>query len=272
MSNPSVCCICLTADRQQLTDRAVRSFLAQDYEPLALLIYDTGKVPYDYSRYASYPNIMPVRQDLRGEFVPIGKLRNMALWVVSHLPPTDNESGDAEDADIICHWDSDDWSAPSRISEQVNLLVQSGKQAVGYNEMLFWQSRCKAVIGDTGFGLPCAKAWLYHNSDPRYIIDTSSCFWRSVWEAKKFPECHIGEGREWIKDLDTLSVSSLAWWLNETPSELPHEQRPMMIAEIHGANTTTQRMNPQDVNTDGIPYWRRVPEWDERVRKILEGV
>ncbi len=297
MSNPSVCCICLTADRQALTDRAVRSFLAQDYPNATLVIYDTGTVPYDWAR-AARDQVLVARQELR-EFTPIGRLRNMAIWTASHYPRrlmTDKP-------DIICHWDSDDWSAPTRISEQVILLQESGKRAVGYNEMLFWRSAgAPHKLGEEPDTWTGEQAWLYHNSDPRYIIDTSLCFWLSVWEQKKFLECHIGEGREWIKGLDTMGVETnpvalhcdvcgkllmdrLSVWKyfertgNKRTSPCPRcgrscplgEGGPLMLAEIHGGNTTTQSMNPMDINSDGVPYWRRVPKWDQRVRAILES-
>jgi len=39
----------------------------------------------------------------------------------------------AETADIICHWDDDDWSAPTRIAEQVETLTEDMTvQLVGY--------------------------------------------------------------------------------------------------------------------------------------------
>ncbi len=306
MGNPSVCCVMLTTDRQSLADRAVRSFLAQDYSNSTLLVYDTGKVPYVYhpdaigKRVLRGGRILPVRQELH-QFTPIGTLRNMALWTASHYP----FQLMSDKPDIICHFDDDDWSAPTRISEQVMLLQESKKQAVGYKEMLFWKRpatvddwKQRAAEGESQLG----QAWLYHNSDPRYIIDTSLCFWLATWEAKKFPECHIGEGREWIKGLDTMGVETnpvalhcdvcgkllmdrLSVWKyfertgNKRTSPCPRcgrscplgEGGPLMLAEIHGGNTTTQSMNPMDINSDGVPYWRRVPEWDERVREILEG-
>lgn len=237
---PTVCALCLTADRQALTDRAVRSFLAQDYENRRLLIWDTGKTAYDCFDLVLHDNRLTLVRDYPAA---IGKMRNDALWwltAAAKATPGIN--------DIICHWDSDDWSAPTRISDQVKLLVESGKDAVGYREMLFWDSR--------GPG----EAWLYTNVDSRYCVGTSLAYWRSTWESKPFPECHIGEERHWVKERKTLGIPLDAG-------------SPKMIACIHGSNTVKNAINASANchNPDGIPYWQRLPARDDELRRIVES-
>src|SRR5450631_3368313 len=99
-NKPSVAAICLTADRQALTDRAVQCFLSQTYENKWLLIYDTGKKPYTLDRLASSRIILV--QDGAEMSRPIGALRNTANSL-------------AINTEILMHWDSDDWSGPYRI-------------------------------------------------------------------------------------------------------------------------------------------------------------
>jgi len=127
------------------------------------------------------------------------------------------------------------------------MLQSRGADAVGYREMLFWDTR--------GPG----EAWLYSNRDPAYCICASLCYWRTAWERHPFVARMIGEAgnatesdpRSWLVELRTLGVTSLA--------------EPRMIATIHGHNTSDSyspdRMRSRE--------WRRVPEWDDYCSGIL---
>jgi hypothetical protein len=269
MSQPTVCAVCLTADRQHMTDRAVRSFLAQDYRTKTLMIYDSGKVEYDWAAHMAPAGAALLHCYDPPAKLSIGRLRNEANALAKH-------------ASILIHWDSDDWSAPTRISDQVKLLQESGKQAVGYREMLFaridsvqpWEwvyCHCGNVYPRSG--APCPKcnqypateAWLYSNTDTRYCLATSLCYWRSVWEAKPFPDAMIGSEREWLKGLDTRGVSCPAIYQDDDTIT------PVMIATLHGGNTVKNQISTNATNPDGSKMWTRVTSCDERVRTILEA-
>lgn len=258
MSDPLVCAVMLTRDRPAMAKRAVECFRRQSYDNKKLLIWDTG-----LDRAFTYKWHLLDNEHVT-EDVPdfaIGELRNRA----NGWPYT-------EDAQIIMHWDSDDWSHPNRVAEQVALLQSGDLDAVGYNEMLFWRATPHVVterVGDiriTKHGIeadvrPHGQAWLYRNNDPRYCIGTSLCYWRKTWEAKPFnpklPErCGgTGEDTEWIRGLRTRAMSSLVPRLGESP---------MMIATIHGSNT-------QDYSgIETAHNWTRVPEWDGVCRKTME--
>jgi len=129
-TEPLVCCVCLTADRQELTERAVRCFEAQTYQKKWLLIYDTGREELTLDGIGATLQDAARRVSIVREAGgrSIGALRNAANALVMHC-------------DIIAHFDSDDHSHPNRITEQVALLKASGADAVGYHEMLFW--RCE---------------------------------------------------------------------------------------------------------------------------------
>lgn len=259
MTQPTVCAVLLTADRQELTDRAVRCFLAQDYPGAALMILDTGARAWTPQLdFENCPRRIVVKRGSKGP--SIGMLRNTANDFAA--------SWSGIISDIFIHLDSDDLSMPTRISDQVNLLVESGKQAVGYRELLFWRQSCLDVwhkdhnrSGDQG------EAWLYRNTDPKYALATSLCYHRSVWEAKPFPDAMIGSEREWLKGLDTLGASALI----PVRSQLMSGTDPMMIATIHGSNTVKNQISLEAANPDGSKMWTRVPAWDNRVRSILEG-
>lgn len=279
MKQPSVCCVCLTADRQQMTDRAVRSFLAQDYPNKLLMILDSGREPFKFDSTDVACSVWC--PDYCGW--SIGKLRNAANWMAV----------DRYGVRVLVHLDSDDLSAPTRISDQVKLLVESAKQAVGYREMLFWDStshiRCAGcgARGRSGaikcdycpseaFEIIEGLAWLYRNTDPHYALATSLCYWRRTWEAKPFPDQMVGSERAWLKGLDTLSVPGAtcvgargrqAHTLGVQPWS---GESLMMLATIHGSNTSAKIVTTGS-NPDGSPQWQRVPAWDNRVREILEG-
>jgi glycosyltransferase involved in cell wall biosynthesis len=220
---PSVCCVMLANGRQQMVDRAVRSWRKQTYPKRTLLVYDTGTEPLE-SRTFTGRDIEYVRFGVRKDSATIGQLRN--------------EANSLADADIIAHWDSDDWSAPIRIAEQIGLLIACGGEAVGYNEMLFWRT-------------PEREAWLYSHFAHNYLLGTSLLYWRGVWKRRPFEHTSVGEDFRWTSDLKRVSTSSV-------------EAGIRMVASIHPGNTAARI----DENCD---EWRRSQERDREVRKIMEG-
>ena len=292
MTNPRVCAVMLVDGRPEMVWRALNSFFRQTYEDKKLLIYDTGEVPYanDWSDIHDIPwrtNYMRARRYSIHEpgegRRKVGELRNAA---------------NAEaDTDIIVHWDSDDWSAPERIAEQVELLVGSGKlkhhplapEVCGYSDMLFWDTRpiASAKI-DPATGketLALNEAWLYTGS-PRYMLGSSLCYWRDTWKRKPFPAKNQGEDTQWQMGLQSLSVKSTSIKIfvpgirrDETEAQfkvrfdaeckrvyqesIDHpNSTSRMVCSIHGGNIAShvdQRSR----------QWRRVPEWDDYCRKVM---
>ena len=238
--DPLVTCVLLTADRPAMTARAVKSFLAQTYERKALLIFDSGKELFQIDRTFRGHLWVPA-EEWRG--ASIGALRNRA-----------NEC--ARGADIIAHWDSDDWSHPYRLAEQVNLLQASRADAVGYHDMLFWQS-----------GVYGGSAHLYRYSPGRdaskYALGTSLLYWRRTWERIKFDDPGLeraqaeragaGEDNRWIKKINCLGVKGVEQVVGK---DIFPDWQPRMIAEIHGGNLVQQ---PGDLAGDNFT---QVPEWD----------
>ncbi len=78
MSEPRVLAICLTANRREMTKRAVASFNAQTYQNKKLLIWDTGELNDDFDDEIRVFHI-PAPQTGRS----IGLLRNDALGIGS---------------------------------------------------------------------------------------------------------------------------------------------------------------------------------------------
>lgn len=247
MSTPSICCVCLTADRQRLTDRAVRCFLWQSYENRQLFIYDTGQVPYvlpDFAREQSRKIIL-CRADYRIG-VTIGALRNEANDLV-------------RGADVIAHCDSDDWSRPERLSVQLKASINA--QCVGFHNLLFFDSRQRD------------EAWEYDyryggvERHPIRVLGTSLFYWRDTWLRRPFDEDGVGEDHRWFDHQQILPVQ-----LNGVSSPVP-----MIIAEFHGGNTCAYGASHEPhfkpifdrhVRHEN-PEWRRAPEWDQYCREVM---
>lgn len=231
-----VVAVMLADGRLEMALRALRSFQAQTYESKRLLIYETGTKPVTLPWHQDIQHFMQPR----AEGQTIGELRNAA-----------NEHARKLGAAIIVHWDSDDWSAPDRIAEQVALLEASGGdgaglvQCVGMNSMMFWREQER-------------EAWLYSNPLPHYALGTSLCYWTDFWKRNPFT-ANRGEESEFAHWLQP----GITW--GGCPADL-------VIASIHAGN---QHRNPYRrelmvANEAQGGEWRRATEHDERIAKIME--
>jgi hypothetical protein len=262
MNQPTVCAVMLVNGREAMVRRAIWSFREQTYQNKRLLIWDStpGLICCDQVEDDGCFHVPAM------EWATIGELRNDANGFWNDFP-------------ILMHWDSDDWSHRNRIAEQVALLQSSGKQCVGYRDMLFWKTelanspasgplaahfgaeRAAAITNAAG------EAWLYSNPDTKYCLGTSLCYWRSVWEQRPFPDLPklgkerggVGEDVEWLRGVDSLGVASK----QDPPIKLRLSPvyEPRMIASIHGDNT--QFYDPAEyVARERGNSWKRAPEWD----------
>lgn len=221
------------------------SYNSQTYQNKRLFVLDSGREPADFQQdNGIYGEHMP---HMAGE--TIGELRNCAN-AYAHQQCLDGE--------IIAHLDVDDWSHPRRIEEQVALLRASGKQCVGFKDMLFY---------DTTPGQFCG-AWLYRH--PTKPLGTSLMYWREVWEQRPFPDLPkvkggTGEEVQWLEGLEHLAVSS---YMDQDQIDGFAGHEPRMIASIHGGNT--QYYNPAESErlSEGTS-WKRAAEWDEYCRETM---
>lgn len=264
-TEPTVVCVCLTKDRPEMLKRAIASFRSQAYANKRMYILDSGETPSVDSLPDCYPEfgIMCHRTHPQGR--TIGALRNYA-----------NEFAARDGCDFIAHADDDDYSAPQRLTEQVALLASSGADAVGYSDLLFWDTR-KYVARverershhESREGL-VNEAWLYSRPTRLNVPGTTLMYKRSTWERKPFP--HLpevgnptsqGEDIVWQAGLKVEAVSSFT-----EPGICGLSQSgPRMIASIHGANT----MAFGYANVGHVEEFRRTPEWDsfcERTMKL----
>lgn len=285
MPDPTVACIMLTADRPEYARRAVEAFRRQTYPAKRLLIYDTGRNSETIDLNWDGGD-MHVFSSARGE--EIGLLRNYA-----------NRSADA---DILVHWDDDDYSHPNRIAEQVALLQSSGAEAVGYREILFWQEGVPLEsyeinglnVRTRSVDIP-GEAWLYTNGLNSYCLGTSLCYWRKTWERRPFEarpskaEPWTSEDAVWLQGVRSVGVSAgemMKPWATvscECGNRYPRsgapcskcqaypDDKPRMVARIHPGNTS-QAYNPALMRASEMQgdVWKRVPAWDDYCARLMK--
>ncbi len=251
MTEPTVVAVMLTRDRQAMARQAVECFRRQTYDPIRrlLLIFDSGDPSWYDFRSDSENEIHVGSEQHAGK--TIGELRNIANACMQ--------------SDIIMHWDDDDISHPARMAEQVALLQASGADCVGYREALFWRdAETHLAHGDEPDSWDGQQSYLYTNTDPTFCLGTSMCYWRRTWERNPFSERNgpnpreRGEDREFLRGIKSLGVSAISGFGSAAESR--------MVCRIHAGNA---KHYPDDLLRNS-PSWRRVPEWDEKCRSIME--
>ena len=128
---------------------------------------------------------------------------------------------------LFCRFDDDDWSAPNRLTDQVNRLISNNKNLTGYRSIYFWDDSKK-------------QASYYHGA-PNYCLGTSMLFTRKYWESNKFPLANIGEDlffqRKAKQENDVISI----------------EADQMMVARLHGSNISSGRIAFPVVDKNKLP-------------------
>lgn len=239
---PLVTAVLLTANRPEMTRRAIDSFWRQTYSNKNLLMLNSGDT-------LSFPEFPLHLCTSSGKSV--GELRNLA-----------NAAGSGK---IIAHWDSDDLSHPNRLAEQVALLQSSGRECVGYREVLFWNTRGTSDAGGhLVTSTPGGEAWIYRNPyDPSYCVGASLCYWRSAWERRPFEHVSAGEDTRWLMGVKSLGFSAFGHPEAVAQGFIDRDWR--MVCQIH-AGSTTQGTPPREKKAE----WERVPQWDSCCRERMK--
>ena len=144
-------------------------------------------------------------------------------------------------ANFFAHWDWDDWSAPDRLSIQLEHIQKTGKLVTGFYSMLFYDA-----VRD--------EVHLYEHEDHRYALGTSLFYRREAWQQHKFPDC-TPEDNKWRMAVGMDNCSSLPG--------VRADGTPIMIQTIHGANGSAQVVK-------GSPRWKTpTAEQEREVRRII---
>jgi glycosyltransferase involved in cell wall biosynthesis/predicted O-methyltransferase YrrM len=217
VAEPVVSCITPTRDRRAFVPLAIECFLRQDYDARELVIVDDGADPV-----ADLAGVDPrIRYERLDDPAMLGKKRNIACKLAR--------------GEVIAHWDDDDWSAPNRLSAQVEALTQGDADLVGLDELYF-------------FDPASGKAWLYgypQRTSRPWVAGGTLCYRRSFWEQHPFPAIKVGE--------DTRFV-----WAHRARVTAVGDKS-LYVATVHSGNTSAKRPR--------APRWSKVARAE--VSKVL---
>jgi glycosyltransferase involved in cell wall biosynthesis len=161
-----VTAICPLVGRQDFLPGLITCFLNQTFIDCELLIIEDGG--------RSVESLIPVHP--RIHYVNLMGHRNTG--------EKRNAANALAHGEIIIHFDSDDWYAPERINDEVGFLISSGKQVVGYHDMLYYREIDGRFFKYRYKPTP-AMPW--------YATGTSMCYWRTWWEKHPFRSIDVGE-------------------------------------------------------------------------------
>jgi glycosyltransferase involved in cell wall biosynthesis len=200
-----VTCLCLTRNRRQWLPKAIRYYQSQTYQNRELLILADGEDVSD----------LVGRND--GTSLPGREIRYVHIENGRTIGEKRNYGIRLARGGIIAHWDDDDYSAPGRLTDQLDRLSQTGKPVTGYSSMLFTDGRdwwrCKRLGGNPiGLG-------------------TSLCYRKNWWAAHPFPAKQVGE------DEDFMNAA------NGARQFAPEDAGVMMVASIHPGNTSPRTLS-----------------------------
>jgi hypothetical protein len=201
-----------TRGRPALSQTALDCWRAQTWKERELVILDDADDP----SFPEPPNEEGVRY-CRTLRMTIGAKRECLC--------------DMARGEVVIHFDSDDWSDPGRIAEQVTLLLSTGKPMSGYHSLLFWDMRQ-------------ARGYTWKGSEG-FAIGTSMCYTKEFWRAHRWPEY---SGMPHSPRFDGTDVE-IVRQAQKHGGIATLEGRQMCIARAHGGNTSTART----ISTNGWP-------------------
>lgn len=193
-------CLCLTRNRPQWLPQAIEAFRLQTYVNRELLVLSDGS-------------------DVRSLIPDDPQIRHVHLDGAPEIGEKRNFGSSLSFGEIIAHWDDDDYSAPGRLEDQVQRLLESGKPVTGYHSMRFTDG---------------SSWWLYRNHHADYSLGTALCY-RKAWREKHpFPPKQVAE------DVDFVSVARAQGAIVSV------EAGEMMHATIHAGNTSPRSLDARN--------------------------
>lgn len=193
-----VSCLCLTRNRRDWLPQAIACFFSQTYEDKELLIVADGEMIED---------LVPVDSRIR-IFRPrlqkplVGVKRNFGCHLAAGT--------------LVAIWDDDDFSAPDRLTRQVERLLDSGVAVTGYRTMPFTDG----------------QRWWMYRGEPAFALATSLLFRRAWWEKHPFQNTQIGQDEAFAKQ--AADAGQL----------LTVDDEGLMYATIHPGNTSPREVGP----------------------------
>jgi glycosyltransferase involved in cell wall biosynthesis len=208
-----------TCNRRPFVPCAIGHFQRQDCPDLELIVLDDGTDPVS-DLVPADPRIRYVRLD---RMLTIGTKRNLLC--------------EEARGDVILHWDDDDWSAPWRVSYQVEHLLATGADVCGLDRPLFY---------DPAAG----QAWqyVYPSNAPPWVYGATLCYTKAFWRRNPFPPIGVGEDSRFV-------------WAAVNKKVLALPDPTFFVGIVHSGNTSTKQ-------THGS-RWRTYPAG--AVRALMTG-
>lgn len=178
---PLVTAVCPIVGRIKYIPGLIDCFLNQTFDDSELLIVeDGGDEVTEYLATTLLQWDTKIRYKLfDGSRMPTGMKRNVT-------------NGFAR-GEIIIHMDSDDWHAPNYIADSVEHLQRSGKQVVGYHDILYYRE------SDGGM-------FKYRFGGEAYASGASQCYWRTYWREHPFKHIIVGSDAQFALDAAAAGV------------------------------------------------------------------
>lgn len=197
-----------TRNRAAYVGRAVESYSTQTYPNRELIIVDNGQDGTEHL----LPQDPTIHYSQVEGTKTTGEMRNLCV---------ERSSGE-----IICHFDSDDWSAPGRVADQVARLGATGI-VTGYSSMYFYDERD-------------GKCYLWAK-EGKFALGTSLCYRRSWWMTHPFQLMNVGEDFRFfqsaLREANNLVITDpCAKWMvarvhdQQTSKKLLHQPRYQPVA------------------------------------------
>lgn len=216
-NEPLISCVMPTRGRQEMVRWALHSFYSQTYENKELMILDDEQEP---------------------SFVRFGLNEDMRYSRLSErsIPKKRNIINALAQGEIICHFDSDDWSDPNRLRSQLHLLQESEKAVTGFHSILMLDEKEE-------------KAFKFTSPAPllRYALGTSLMYRRDYWLKHRFDET-----KPIASDVDFVEAAYRAGELTSA------DGGQLMVATIHDGNSSKKRRD-NNHNYSAVD-WFRLPE------------
>lgn len=204
--NPLVTCLCLTKKRREWLPKAIACFQAQTYPQRELLIIADG--------YDDVEGVVPVVPRITVAYtgpLNVGCKRNFGC-ALAH-------------GELIAHWDDDDYSAPGRLTDQVERLRATEKAVTGYQSMKFTDG----------------VTWWLYKGWTGFALATSLCYRRAWWEAHRFAELQCGQDEEFVAKATAAKQLAAV------------EDLGLMYATIHPGNTSPRGVKSSGASSCWVP-------------------
>ena len=236
------CVLLTTPDRTEMNRRAIRSFREQTYDDAILVVCSTDTAmlnvlpPFEYGE--CFANIDTPKD------TPLCTLMNLAMERALSLPTYGKK------ITHLAKWDSDDWSAPGRLADQMTTLERTGAWVTGYNSMPLYCESCRDCNG-RGYGETAQtichrcngsghEVLIYSNPNSNYALGTSLLMKREAWEQFPFPDT-TQRKKSNPRGTGSDSLFVMHWAQRgriSGCSGIRNGVHPMMIAGVHSGNTS----------------------------------